>query len=90
MSNANPRSNTRSPLATTPTKKPLDSVHLQLIGNGSPDQFVGVRAVPGRLPELLRYPGESAGALCKRALHLVTGPGALVAWLIYHSETPRQ
>ena len=61
-------------------------VHLQLIGNGSADPFIGVHAVPGRLPQLLRYPGESAQAFCNRALHHVTGTGALWAMLMYASE----
>jgi hypothetical protein len=62
-------------------------VHLQLIGNGSPDKFIGVHAVPGRLPELLRYPGETAQAFCARALHAVTGTGAFVAMLMYASDS---
>lgn len=62
------------------------AVHLQLLGNGSPDPFIGVHAVPGRLPQLLRYPGESAQAFCTRALHHVTGTGALWAMLMYENE----
>lgn len=61
-------------------------VHLQLLGNGSPAPFIGVHAVPGRLPELLRYPGESAQAFCNRALHHATGSGAILAMLMYASE----
>lgn len=61
-------------------------VHLQLLGNGSPDPFIGVHAVPGRLPMLLRYPGESPQAFCTRALHNATGTGAFCAMLMYASE----
>ena len=61
-------------------------VHLQLIGNGSTDPFIGVHAVPGRLPELLRYPGESSQAFASRVLHHVTGTGSLWAMLMYASE----
>lgn len=61
-------------------------VHLHLLGNGSPAPFIGVHAVPGRLPELLRYPGESAPAFCKRALHFVSGTGAIWARLMYASD----
>lgn len=65
------------------TKQP---VHLQLLGNGSADSFIGVYEVPGRLPQLLRYPGESAKAFCNRALHHATGTGAFYAVLMYASE----
>ena len=61
-------------------------VHLQLLGNGSAAPFIGVHAVPGRLPEMLRYPGESAQAFCNRVLHHVTGTGAVWAMLMYASE----
>ena len=61
--------------------------HLELIGNGSPDPFIGVHAVPGRLPALLRLPGESAQAFCKRALHHLDGEGACWARLMYRSES---
>lgn len=64
-------------------------VHLQLIGDGSPDKFIGVHAVPNRLPELLRYPGETAAAFCERALHLATGTGAFVAMLMYANDSVR-
>ncbi|MDO9235704.1 MAG: hypothetical protein Q7U28_06675 [Aquabacterium sp.] len=64
------------------------AVHLQLIGNGTPEPFIGVHGVPGRLPELLRYPGESSQAFCKRCLHLVSGSGSLWAKLMYASEVP--
>jgi len=67
----------------TRQKTKLQSVHLELLGNGSPDRFIGVHAVPNRLPELLRYPGETAQAFCARALHQVQGAGALVAYLMY-------
>ena len=61
-------------------------VHLQLLGNGSAAPFIGVHAVPGRLPELLRYPGESSQAFSNRALHHVTGTGAIWARLMYAAE----
>lgn len=37
-------------------------------------QIVGLRAVPGRLPEVHRLPGESAHQLTRRAL-LMAAPG---------------
>ncbi len=61
-------------------------VHLQLIGNGSSAPFIGVHAVPGRLPEMLRYPSESPQAFSNRVLHHVTGTGAIWAMLMYASE----
>jgi hypothetical protein len=64
-----------------PTQKKLPC-QLHLFGNGRPD-FVGVNEVPGRLPRLLRLPGESAQGFCERALHYVIGAGPLTAMLIY-------
>lgn len=65
-------------------------VHLQLLGNGSAAPFIGVHAVPGRLPELLRYPDESAQAFSNRVLHHVIGTGAVLAWLMYANHGPVQ
>jgi hypothetical protein len=45
--------------------------------------FIGVHAVPGRLPQLLRFPGESVQAFTQRALHHVDGDGHLMAILMY-------
>lgn len=67
------------------TPKP---VHLVLVGNGKREPFVGVYEVAGRLPELLRYPGESPDAFTLRALHLVQGEGPLWARLMYASDPP--
>ena len=61
-------------------------VHLELIGNGTNESFVGVHEVPGRLSRLLRYPSESPQAFTQRALHNVTGDGALWAKLMYASD----
>ena len=61
-------------------------MHLILMGDGSPSRWLGVKAVPGRLPRLLRYPGESAEAFCNRALHHVEGSGVVIAPLIYASD----
>lgn len=66
--------------------KRSNPVHLELIGNGSADEFIGVHAVPGRLPQLMRFPGESAKAFCARALHSVAGNGAMYATLMYASD----
>ena len=72
---------------TKSTSRANTPAHLQLIGNGSTDQFIGVHAVPGRLPALLRLPGESAQAFCTRALHHLDGEGACWARLMYGSES---
>lgn len=66
--------------------KPKQSLHLQLLGNGTKDPFIGVHEVPGRLPALLRYPGESAHAFSTRALHHATGTGSIWARLMYASD----
>lgn len=76
----------KSPNSHSSPKGNRKSVHLQLLGNGSALPFIGVHAVPNRLPELLRYPGESAEAFSVRALHHVTGPGALWAKLMYAND----
>ena len=59
---------------------------LAMFGNGTSEPFVGVLGVPGRLPTILRLPGESADAFCKRALHLLDGSGPCMAKLLYRSE----
>ena len=64
--------------------------HLRLLGNGTSEPFIGVHEVPGRLPVMLRYPGESAEAFSKRALHQLDGEGACWARLMYASETAAQ
>jgi hypothetical protein len=71
-----------------PQKQPKETkpVHLQLLGNGSMDKFIGVYAVLDRLPELLRWPGEGPKEFCERALHHVKGTGALWAKLMYASD----
>lgn len=68
--------------ASTPTL-------LQMIGNGTSEPFVGVHEVPGRLPAMLRYPGESEEAFSRRALHQLDGEGACWARLMYASESWR-
>jgi hypothetical protein len=64
-----------------------DHVSLVLLGDGSGRPFIGVHEVPGRLPEMLRYPGESAQAFSTRALHAVQGRGALWARLMYRDDS---
>jgi hypothetical protein len=44
---------------------------------------VGIGAVPGRLPEVARLPGESWDACVKRAGALARGPGPLLAFALY-------
>ena len=67
-------------------KKTSDQVHLVLIGDDSGRRFIGVHAVPDRLPEMLRYPGESAAGFSARVLHCVSGAGALWAKLMYDGD----
>ena len=71
---------------TRTTGRANTPAHLQLIGNGTSEPFIGVHEVPGRLPAMLRYPGESEAAFCKRALHQLDGEGACWAKLMYRSE----
>jgi hypothetical protein len=66
--------------------KPGQPVSLQLIGNGTANPFIGVHEVPGRLPTMLRYPGEPTQAFMHRVLHQVRGTGKVVAMLMYRQE----
>lgn len=77
---------------STENTKGAKNVYLLLLGNGSAEKFIGVHAVPGRLPQLLRFPGESAPAFCSRALHHATGSGAMWARLMYacDNDPPRR
>ena len=45
--------------------------------------LIGLQAVPGRMPEVLRLPGETPQALVKRALHTVTGRGVLLVYPLF-------
>ena len=45
--------------------------------------LIGLQAVPGRMPQVLRLPGESFKALTQRALHSVTGHGVLLVYPIF-------
>jgi hypothetical protein len=69
-------------VATAPTGPRRPPCELVLMNVCPDSQIVGLHAVPNRLPEVLRLPGESLQALLTRALHLVTGAGQLVAWPI--------
>jgi hypothetical protein len=66
--------------------KPVKPVRLILLGDGSLRPFIGVHAIPNHLPELLRYPGESAQAFSHRVLHAVTGSGVVRGMLMYPGE----
>ena len=70
------------------TTRSSDRVHLILMGDGSVRPFIGVHGVPGRMPQLLRLPGETADAFTTRALHAVTGTDALWAALMYDDHPP--
>jgi len=62
-------------------------VYVRFIAIAAAGPFIGCHADPGgRLPEMLRYPGESPDAFCSRALHHVTGTGPLSVMLMYPSE----
>lgn len=67
--------------------KPDKPVRLILLGDGSQRPFIGVHAIPNHLPEMLRYPGESAQAFSHRVLHAVTGSGVVRGMLMYPGES---
>lgn len=65
-------------------KKAPEPCEMLLIPPHRPDaDLIGLQAVPGRMPEVLRLPGESPKALVKRALHSVTGRGPLLVYPLY-------
>jgi hypothetical protein len=41
---------------------------------------IGLKAVPGRLPQVLRFPGESQTSLRFRSLAMVRGSGPLLVF----------
>lgn len=55
--------------------KPEQHFHMYVLPYARHDsQIVGLRAVPGRLPDVHRLPGETAHQLTRRAL-LMAAPG---------------
>ncbi len=67
--------------------KPVKPVHLILMGDGSQRPFIGAHAICNHLPQMLRYPGESAQAFSHRVLHAVTGSGVIRGMLMYPGES---
>lgn len=47
-----------------------------------PDSIIGFHAVPGHLPQVLRWPGEPLPAFKNRALALATGRGKFLVTCI--------
>ena len=47
-----------------------------------------MEAVPGRLPRVLRFPGESFDSMVRRALSAAHGTGVLVVKLEYSTSPP--
>jgi len=66
--------------------KPVKPLRLILLGDGTNRPFIGVHAITNHLPEMLRYPGESAQAFSHRVLHAVTGSGVIRGMLMYPGE----
>lgn len=58
----------------------MAKIDLLIVPTGNPDKIVGLRAVDGRMPEILRLPGESLANLAQRALQAVRGAGPLLAY----------
>ena len=65
-------------------KKAPEPCEMLLIPPHRPDaDLIGLQAVPGRMPQVLRLPGESPKALVQRALHSVTGRGVLLVYPLF-------
>lgn len=46
-------------------------------------EVIGLHAVPNRMNQISRFPGESLAMMERRALHSVTGGGQLLVFPIY-------
>lgn len=56
---------------------------LILIGNESGQEFIGAWAIPGRLPEMHRFPFESREMFSQRCRLALIGHGTALGWLMY-------
>lgn len=71
----------------TPCTRRLEPCELLLIPPHRPDdELIGLQAVPNRMPEVLRLPGESLEALVRRALHSVKGGGVLLVYPMFKED----
>jgi hypothetical protein len=62
-------------------KNHAESVRMLVLFTSTPDaDVIGLKAVPGRLPQVLRFPGESQKAMRHRALSMVIGSGPLLVY----------
>ena len=66
------------------------SAHLTLLGDGSGRPFIGVHGVRGRLPTLMRLPGETAQAFNDRAVRAVMDTSPVWALLMYADDAGEQ
>ena len=58
---------------------------LLVIEFGSDREPVGIQGVAGRLPDVVRMPGESWAECIERAASLLHGPGPAMALALYES-----
>jgi hypothetical protein len=65
------------------TRKHTNETRLILIGNESGQEFIGAWAIPGRLPEMHRFPFESREMFSQRCRLALTGHGTAMGWLMY-------
>lgn len=71
-------------MSQRPRKQSPDPCEMLVVPPHRPDvDLIGLQAVPGRMPEVLRLPGESLKAMTRRALHSVTGRGAVLVFPLY-------
>ena len=65
-------------------KRGTEPCKLLLVPPHRPDaELIGLQAVPGRMPTVMRLPGEDLKALMQRALHYVTGCGPLLVYPLF-------
>jgi hypothetical protein len=65
------------------TRKHTNETRLILIGDESGREFIGAWAIPGRLPEMHRFPLESREMFSQRCRLALTGHGTALGWLMY-------
>lgn len=66
---------------------PLIRITAEILGEGTPERYIGIPAIPGRLPEMRRKPGEGMHAFTLRALSELKGIGAVVQQTLFISDT---
>lgn len=64
-------------------------LHMLVVPTAAPDtDIIGFHLVPGHLPVVHRFPGETVAQLIQRALGMATGSGQFLAHLKIKDAQP--